>query len=76
MYLGNHNPTGKNVALKFIKKHVLNGNAKNLDMIFEEANLLKALNHKNIVKVYDCITRSKEMTSIIIMEYLEGVFYY
>ena len=40
-------------------------------MVFREAEMLKSLNHKNIVKLLNCFAmKSKEM--VFIMEYLEG----
>jgi serine/threonine protein kinase len=41
-------------------------------MIFSEINALKNLNHKNIVKIYDCFT-FEDMKAYFIMEYLAGV---
>jgi serine/threonine protein kinase len=40
-------------------------------MAFTEAETLKSLNHRGIVKLYDCIP-SKNLKVIFIMEYLEG----
>ena len=40
-------------------------------MVFREAEMLKSLNHKNIVQLINCFAmKSKEM--VFIMEYLEG----
>ena len=40
-------------------------------MVFREAEMLKSLSHKNIVKLINCFAiKSKEM--VFIMEYLEG----
>jgi len=41
-------------------------------MIFSEINALKNLNHKNIIKIFDCYT-FKDMKAYFIMEYLQGV---
>ena len=49
MHLGQHKKTGKTVAIKFIKNDMSTGNVNDIEMIFAEARLLKALNHKNIV---------------------------
>ena len=38
-------------------------------MIFAEANALKNLNHKNIVKIFDCYTFN-DLRAYFIMEYL------
>jgi MAP/microtubule affinity-regulating kinase len=40
-------------------------------MVFRESEVLKSLNHKNIVKIYNCFTLSN-MQVVFIMEYLEG----
>ena len=45
---------------------------KDVDMIFAEANLLKNLNHKHIVKINDCFT-FQDLKAYFIMEYVPGV---
>ena len=40
-------------------------------MVFREAEILKSLNHNNIVKIMNCYTLS-DMKVVFIMEYLEG----
>ena len=40
-------------------------------MIFAEANALKNVNHKNIVKMLNCYI-FKDMRAVFIMEYLKG----
>ena len=40
-------------------------------MIFAEANALKNVNHKNIVKMLNCYIY-KDMRAVFIMEYLKG----
>ena len=47
-------------------------NTRDVDMIFAEANLLKNLNHKNIVKIIDCFAFD-DLKAYFIMEYLPGV---
>ena len=42
-----------------------------IDLVFREAETLKSLNHKNIVKIYNCFTL-KNMQVVFVMEYLEG----
>jgi hypothetical protein len=42
-------------------------------MIFAEANVLKNLDHKNIVKMINCYIFT-DMRAVFIMEYLSGVF--
>jgi serine/threonine protein kinase len=40
-------------------------------MVFREAEVLKSMNHKNIVKIYNFYTLS-DREVVFIMEYLEG----
>jgi MAP/microtubule affinity-regulating kinase len=40
-------------------------------MVFREAELLKSLEHRNIVRIYNCCTLPN-MQVVFIMEYLEG----
>ncbi len=40
-------------------------------MVFREAEMLKSLVHKNIVKIYNCYTLPN-MSVVFVMEYLEG----
>ena len=40
-------------------------------MVFSEAETLKSLNHKHIVKISNCYTL-KNMEFVFVMEYLEG----
>ncbi|EGR33275.1 protein kinase domain protein [Ichthyophthirius multifiliis] len=68
--LGIHKQTLKKVAIKIVKTNI-NGNAQDIDMVFREAEILKVLNHKNIVKIMNCYTLS-DMRVVFIMEYLEG----
>lgn len=42
-----------------------------IDLVFREAETLKSLNHKNIVKIYNCFTL-QNMQVVFVMEYLEG----
>jgi MAP/microtubule affinity-regulating kinase len=68
--LGVHRKTGQKFAIKIIKTHMI-GNAQDIDMVFRESEVLKSLNHNNIVKIYNCFTLSN-MQVVFIMEYLEG----
>ena len=45
-------------------------NVHDVDLIFGEAETLKSLNHRNIVKVINCFNLGREVA--FIMEYLEG----
>ena len=40
-------------------------------MVFREAEIVKSLNHKNIVKVLNCYTLPN-LQVVFIMEYLQG----
>ena len=67
--LGQHRKTQDLVAIKFLKNHF--SNIDDINMVFQEANALKALNHNNIVKILEFYT-FKDMKSAFVMEYLEG----
>jgi MAP/microtubule affinity-regulating kinase len=58
------------VAIKIIDTCKI-GNAQDIDMVFREAELMKSLRHKNIVKIMNCYTLPN-MQVVIIMEYLQG----
>lgn len=47
------------------------GAASSIDGIFIEAETLKCLKHKSIVKIHNCLTL-RNMKMVIIMEYLQG----
>jgi serine/threonine protein kinase len=68
--LGQHKITSEKVAIKIIKTEMI-GSANDIDNIFVEAEILKNLNHDNIVKVHNCLTLPN-MQVAIIMEYLQG----
>jgi MAP/microtubule affinity-regulating kinase len=68
--LGRHKITGELAAIKIIETYKI-GNAVDIDMVFREAELMKSLLHKNIVRIYNCYTLSN-MQVVIVMEYLEG----
>jgi serine/threonine protein kinase len=70
VFLASHIQTGQKYAIKIIKTENI-GSASDIDNIFVEAEIMKSLNHENIVKVVNCFTlRSMEVA--IIMEFLEG----
>lgn len=68
--LGQHKVTNDKVAIKFVNTSLI-GNASDIDMVFHEAEVLKNLQHRNIVKIYNCYTL-KGMEVVFIMEYLQG----
>ena len=55
MFLAHHFQTGQKFAIKVIKTENI-GSASDIDSILVEAEILKALNHENIVKVHNCLT--------------------
>lgn len=70
VFLATHRQTGEKYAIKIIKTENI-GSVSDIDNIFVEAEILKSLNHENIVKVHNCLTL-KNMEVAIIMEFLEG----
>jgi MAP/microtubule affinity-regulating kinase len=68
--LGIHRSTKEKVAIKFINPAAMSS-ANDMDGVFSEANMLKAMNHKNIVKILNLYTL-KTSEVVIVMEYLEG----
>ena len=57
------------MAIKIV--NAKNRNADDIEMVFREAYLLKSLDHKNIVKIFNCLPL-RNMSVIFVMEYLEG----
>ena len=70
VFLARHVQTGEKYAIKIIKTENI-GSVNDIDNIFVEAEILKSLNHDNIVKVHNCLTL-KNMEVAIIMEFLQG----
>lgn len=70
VFLARHKQSGEQFAIKVIKTENI-GSAADIDAIFVEAEVLRSLNHPNIVKVHKCLTL-RNMEVVIIMEYLEG----
>jgi serine/threonine protein kinase len=76
-----HKKTKEKVAIKFLKAASFGkninitllslGTAQDIDLVFTEAQTLRNLNHKNIVKILNCFTL-KNMQVAFVMEYLEG----
>ena len=50
--LGIHIPTEEQVAIKILEKDRIQ-DKENLELISREINILKKLNHPNIIKIYD-----------------------
>lgn len=70
VYLAENKITQEKVAIKFVNTNIIS-NAKDVDMVFREAEMLKSLNHPNIVKFYNCYTLQNQQV-VFIMEFLEG----
>ena len=68
--LGEHRMSKEKVAIKIVNTAMI-GNALDIDMVFREAEMLKSLNHKNIVRIINCYTLSN-MQVVFVMEYLGG----
>ena len=66
--LGVHKQSGKQVAIKIINKHFLEG--VDLEQIKSEIDILKIAKHPNIIKLYDVYENEKYI--YIIMEYCLG----
>jgi len=64
-----HNPTGKPVALKILRRHLI-ANPQAVDRFETEARAVSALRHPNIVAVYEF--GKSEAGLFIAMEWLDG----
>ena len=62
--------TNELAAIKILKTDK-NSSSTDIDMIFKESEILKSLNHPNIVKILNCFALT-DMRVVIVMEYLEG----
>ncbi len=71
VYLGVHKKTKQKVAIKVTNAGGLE-NAEDIENIFSESETVKALNHPNIVKIYNFFVIKKTLQTYCIMEYLEG----
>lgn len=63
-----HLPTGREVAIKLIDKTALNTIAR--QKLYREVNIMKKLNHPNIVRLLQVI--ESERTLYLVMEYVSG----
>lgn len=71
VFLGRHKIDGSKVAIKVTNPEAID-TAKDVDMVFAEAETLKCLNHSNIVKMHNCFLIKKTLQAYFIMEFLEG----
>ena len=69
VYQGHHTALGKKVAIKMLK-HQMAMNEEFHDRFIKEATIIAAMQHHNIINVFDVEERFN--TIFIIMEYLEG----
>jgi tRNA A-37 threonylcarbamoyl transferase component Bud32 len=65
-----HKITGKKMAVKIYDKFKLL-DAQRKKSVLNEIKILKRLDHKNIVQIYDSIDNSKQL--FLIMEYAQGI---
>jgi len=70
VFLVEHIKTNQKYAIKYVDSRKY-GLASHIDMVFKEAELLKNLNHKNIVQITNFFAL-KDMRVVFLMEYLEG----
>lgn len=69
VYRGSHIHMGRHVAIKLIHKHLLNKETI-LKRFAREAEVLSQLDHPNIVKIFDYV--SKPDMAYLVMEYIPG----
>ncbi|KAL4464685.1 hypothetical protein ABPG74_011246 [Tetrahymena malaccensis] len=69
--LAEHKQTKEKFAIKYVNTSLI-GNASDIDMVFREAEVLKNLNHRNIVRIFNCYTL-KGMEVVFIMEYFSSI---
>lgn len=71
VFLGFHKKNKKRVAIKITNQNGFE-NSEDIDSIFNEAQTVKALQHPNIVKIYNFFFIKKTLKTYCIMEYLDG----
>ncbi|XP_067942404.1 MAP/microtubule affinity-regulating kinase 3-like isoform X3 [Watersipora subatra] len=72
--LAMHVPTGREVAIKIIDKTQLNPSS--LQKLYREVRIMKALDHPNIVKLFEVIQTEKQLYLVIEYAYGGEVFDY
>ena len=68
--LGKHRLSREKVAIKIVNTQS-SGTAEDIDMVFREADTLRQLKHRNIVKVLNQYTLPN-MRVVFVMEYCSG----
>eukprot|EP00741_Cyanophora_paradoxa_P015040 tig00020830_g14511.t1 len=66
-----HAPTGKMVAIKIIKMDMIT-DASAKERTLREIEVMRSLNHDNIIKLIDVIEDTRTNTSYVVMEYYPG----
>ena len=69
--LGIHKKTQEKVAIKITSAEAID-TARDVYIVFAEAETLKNLKHSNIVTMHNCFLDKKSLRAYFIMEYLEG----
>ena len=62
--------TKEKFAIKIYEREKLNSNSKK-NCVYKEIQIMKKLNHKNIVKLIEVITTEKQI--LIVQELIEGI---
>ena len=70
VYLAEDTQTGQPVAVKLLKQEAVQHEPKVLERFLREGEALRALNHPNIVKMFEMV--EKDDSHFIIMEYVSG----
>ena len=60
------------VAIKVFNKERMRKNGINIDSIYEEINLVKKLDHPNIVKYLETYSEPTENSAYMVMECVDG----
>ena len=69
VYKGTHIPTNEIVAIKIIDKNQISSDSLNFKRVESEISILKIVNHKNIIKLYEILETPQKI--YLVMEYCE-----
>eukprot|EP00756_Hemistasia_phaeocysticola_P001115 Hpha_TRINITY_DN10804_c0_g2::TRINITY_DN10804_c0_g2_i1::g.23375::m.23375 len=67
---GTDTESGKSVAVKIIKKELLNKNQRSAQQLFREIAIMKSLSHPNIVNLYDTLQTGNNI--YMVLELVDG----
>eukprot|EP01062_Namystynia_karyoxenos_P007493 TRINITY_DN12635_c0_g1_i1.p1 TRINITY_DN12635_c0_g1~~TRINITY_DN12635_c0_g1_i1.p1 ORF type:complete len:333 (+),score=132.23 TRINITY_DN12635_c0_g1_i1:87-1001(+) len=67
---GTDTESGKSVAVKIIKKEILNKNQRSAQQLFREIAIMKSLSHPNIVNLYDTLQTGNNI--YMVLELVDG----